>query len=208
MTKEEIIGGAYLKLTGGYPNMDSTTWWEDVDLLLAPAVNFVMNGDYFLTKRDELEEKIIQPLFVQTYKNIDITFDNDLELKVFTLPKKPLALPKLRSITYIGDNKGNAFVPIEQGGNQMQKYYHKFKECQTSYDIQGMQVFLYYYPALLKKAMVRMVVSASDLADTDEVMLPDGGELRVMDLMVQFFIGERQLPKDYLNTGKEPNLQQ
>ncbi len=207
MTKEELVGAAYLKLTDGFPTMDASTWWDDVDLLLAPAVNYVMLGDYFLSKRDEFEEKIIQPLFIQTFKNISIVEDEDSGKKKMTLPKRPLALPKLRSIVFVGDMKDNEFVPMEQNGGPMQKYLTKFKECQTSWIVEGVEIFLENAPPILKKGKVKMVVSAKDLANTDEVVLPEGGELQVMDLMVQFFTGQKPLPKDYYNTGHEPNIQ-
>jgi hypothetical protein len=67
MTKEELIGAAYVKIAGGYPTMDLSTWWEDVELLLPAAINYVISGDYFIGKRDEGEDKMIQPLFLNTY---------------------------------------------------------------------------------------------------------------------------------------------
>lgn len=206
MTKEEITGLAFLKLNEMYPTMDSSTWWEDVDLLLAPAVNYVMLGDYFFSKREEGEEKVLQPLFIQTFKNIDITYDADIEKYVFTLPKKPLKFPKNRAVPYVGTMLGDQFVPIEQSGGVMQQYYSGFKQEQTSYDLIGMQGVLENKPPLLKKLMVKQMVSISDILDTDEVMLPEGGELAVIDLMVRFFTGEQPLPKDYYNTGKEPQI--
>jgi len=208
MTKSELVGAAYLKLTGGYPNTDSSTWWEDVDLLIAPAINFVMNADYFISKRDEGEEKIIQPLFLQSFK-IPITFDALTKKHQSVLPKKPLAFPKNRAIPYVGTIFGNQFVPIEQSGGAMQKYFSGLKQEQTSYELEGKTITYENLPALLKsgKVLVKMLVSATDLADDDEIMLPDGAEFQVINLMVEFFIGQKQLPKDYYNTNKEPNTQ-
>lgn len=204
MTKEEITGIAFLKLEGGFPTMDSSLWWEDVDLLFGPAVNYVMTGDYFMQKRDENEEKVLQPLFIQTFKNIGITYDTDTEKWGFTLPYKPLAFPKNRAVPFVGTVLGEQFVPIEQSGGAMQQYFSGMKQCVTSYDLIGMKGTLENKPPLLEKLMVKMIVNASSLADTDEVLLPDGGELQVADLMVQFFTGQKMLPKDYYNTGKDP----
>lgn len=206
MTKSELVGAAYLKLTGGYPNTDASTWWEDVDLLIAPAVNYVMNADYFIGKREEGEEKILQPLFIQTFY-VDVTFDSVRKMQSFMLPKKPISLPKNRAVPFVGGLGGDAFVPIQQGGSTMQKYYGALKTDQTSYELEGMKGFLRNANPLLSKIMVKEIVSASDIGDDEEITLPDGGELQVIGMMVDFFIGQKQLPKDYYNTNKEPNTQ-
>jgi len=206
MTKAELTGAAYLKLTGGYPTTDNSTWWEDVDILLAPAINYVMNADYFLQKRDEGEEKIIQPLFIQTYKNVAITYQSDIEKYTSVLPHRPLALPKNRAVSFVGTVLGQHFVPIEQGGLAMQGYYGGFKECQTSYSLEGKQITYENLDPLFADggvAMVKMIVNVADLGDDEEILLPDGGELRVIDMLVEFFLGQRMLPKDYYNTNKD-----
>lgn len=206
MTKEEIIAGAFLKLTGGHPTTDNSTWWDDVDLLFGPAVNFAMTQDYFMSKREEGEEKVLQPLFIQTFKNIAITYDIDREKFVSTLPYSPLAFPKNRAVPYVGTITGDPFIPIEQGGGVMQKYFSCFKVDETSYELEGLEITYENLPPLLESGnvMVKMIVSAKSLADTDEVFLPEGGELQVMTIMVEFFTGQRLLPKDYYNSNKEP----
>ncbi len=203
MTKGEIVGAAYVQLTSGYPNTDSSTWWEDVDLLFSPAVNFVMTGDYFMAKRDEGEEKIIQPLFVQTFKGIAVTDDADRGKKTSTLPKPPLAFPKNRAVPYVGTVLGKQFIPIEQSGGAMQEYFAGFKTEECSYELEGLIIIYHNLPAGVTSVMIKELVSAKSILDTEEVLLPDGGELKVMELMVDFFTGKRQLPKDYYNTNKE-----
>lgn len=208
MTKSELVGAAYLKLTGGYPNTDSSTWWEDVDLLIAPAINYAMNADYFISKRDEGEEKIIQPLFIQHF-TVPVVLDSAINKFKSTLPKRPLALPKNRAVPYVGTLFGDQFVPIEQSGGAMQKYFASLKPLQASYELEGKTLYFYNLPPSVKNGnvLVKMIVSAKDLADDDEVMLPEGTELQVINLMVEFFLGQRSLPKDYFNTNKEPNTQ-
>lgn len=207
MTKSELVGAAYLKLTGGYPNTDSSTWWEDVELLIAPAVNYVMNADYFISKRDEGEEKILQPLFIQTFTGIPVEYDSKRRKHFFTLPKRPIALPKNRAVPFVGTVCGKQFVPIEQSGGSMQGYFAALKVNQTSYSLEGMIGWLENANPLLEEVMVKEIVNVSDIGDDEEIMLPDGQELQVIELMVQFFTGQKALPKDYYNTNKEPNTQ-
>lgn len=208
MTKAELVGAAYIKLTGGYPNTDASTWFEDVELLLAPAVNYVMNADYFISKRDEGDEKIIQPLFLQTYR-IRATLDQDSRKYKATLPRKPLALPKNRAVPYVGTLYGEQFVPIEQSGGVMQKYFSFLKQAQASYELEGQDLYFHNLPPVARNGdiLVKMIVSVASLDDDDEIILPEGGEIQVINLLLEFFLGQRQLPKDYYNTNKEPNIQ-
>lgn len=203
MTKGEIVGAAYVKLTSGYPSTDNSTWWDDVDLLFAPAVNYVLIGDYFMSKRDEGEEKIIQPLFLQTFKNVAIIYDNDRRAYKSSLPKPPMSMPKNRAVPYVGTLGGNQFIPIEQSGGHMQQYFSGFKTDQCSYQLEGMEVIYHNIDPLLEKVMIKQIVSARSIQNDEEVLLPDGGELTVMDLMIDFFLGKKELPKDYYNTNKE-----
>lgn len=203
MTKAELVSQAYLRITNGYPNTDLSTWYDDVDLLLAPAVNFVLTKQYFIEKADE-GSRIIQPLLLQTY-TADVGYDDELGLYKIVLPKKPIALPNGRGITFIGTFKGQSYIPIGQNGGSMQKYYCKHKKGQGSYELVGMEALLHNHNVLNKKLKVRQLVDASELNDDDEIMLPSGSEFEVMDLMIDFFLGQRELPKDYLNTGKEGN---
>lgn len=206
MTKAELIGLAYLKLTDNFPTMDNAVWWDDVELLLAPAVNYVINGDYFIGKREEGEDKILQPLFIQTFMNVPITYDKLRKKRSFILPKKPIALPKNRAVPFVGTADGKQFIPVEQSGGAMQDYFKAFKQDQTSYELEGTKGILHNCDPLLQNLMVKEIVSVSDIGDDEDILLPDGAEIQIAELMVKFFTKEQPLPKDYYNSGKEPQI--
>lgn len=200
-TKAEIVSAAYIKISGGYPTADLSTWYDDVDFLLAPAVNFVLTKQYFIDKNDE-GDRLLQPLFIQAY-TVDVEDDQERGMRKITLPKKPITLPGGRGVQFIGSLRGQAYIPLAPNGGSMQQYYSKHKKKQTSYELEGMTAYLYNAQPLVDKARVKMMVDVSDLNDNDELMLPSGAELEVIDILVEFFTGQRALPKDYINSGKE-----
>lgn len=204
-TKSGLAGFAWTKVLGGYPTADASVWIQDVDFLMAAAVNYVQNKNYFIDNRAEGEGRRIQPLFLITFKNVGVTYDADLEKRKSILPKKPLALPLARAIPFIGSMTGKQFVPTEQGFGSMTEYTQPMKGCQTSFEITGLDVLYENLPPLQEEVMIRMLVNAVDMEDDDDLFLPDGAEIEIANLMVEFFTGQRQLPKDYLPSGKDPN---
>lgn len=203
-TKAEIVSQAYLKITEFYPNSDLSRWYEDAEFLLAPAVNFVQLKQYFVEKNDE-GERLIQPALLQSF-NVVLESDAETGLMKFTLPRRPVTLPNGRGIQFIGPYRGQAYIPVGQNGGSMQGYYAKHKKNQASYELDGLKVLV--YNSKTRKLRVRMIVDVSDLKDDDEILLPSGSELEVINLIVDFFVGNRPLPsgyKDYINSGKEAN---
>lgn len=206
MTVEEIRGAVLLKITGGEPSSDSSVWIGDIDTLLAPAVNYVQTKQYFIDKREEDGDKIIQHLMLQTFGgNRELTIQTDpvRKRKYFTLPKRPLSLSNGRALQFVGDVRGKAWIPLAQGGEEMQEYYEKFKGCQTSYRPEGLKVYLWNLEPLVGYAMVKMIVNVQDLEDTDEIMLPSGGEIEVITLIYEWMSGQRAMPKDVIVDQKD-----
>ena len=206
MTVEEIRGSVLLKLSGGEPSADTSVWMSDIDSLLAPAVNYVQTKQYFIDKREEDGDKIIQHLMLQTFganRELPILTDAVRKRKYFMLPKRPLSLSNGRALQFVGDVRGKSWIPLAQGGEDMQEYYEKYKGCQTSYRPEGLKVYLWNVGALVSSAMVKMIVNVQDLNDTDEVMLPSGGEIEVITLIYEWIRGQRAMPKDVIADGKD-----
>lgn len=197
MTVEEIRGAVLLKLTGGRPSSDNSVWLSDIDTLLAPAVNYVQTKQYFIDGNAESDKHLIQHFMLQTY-TVDIEEDTIRKRKFATLPKTPLSLPNGRALQFVGDIRGRSFIPLQQGGEAMQEYYEKFKKGTTSYRPEGLKVYLWCLPPLATKVMLKMLVNVKSLADTEEVLLPSGGEIEVITLIYEWISGQRATPKDVI----------
>lgn len=202
MTVEEIKGQVLLKLTGGEPSSDSSVWLSDIDSLLAPAVNYVQTKQYFVDRQSEEDKHLIQQFMLQVY-TVSITDDTTRGRKKFTLPKTPLSLPNGRALQFVGDIKGRGWIPLSQGAEDLQEYYGKFKKNVTSYRPEGLTVYLWNIGPLVTQALVKMLVNVKDLTDSEEVLLPSGGELEVITLIYEWISGQRQMPKDTIIDQKD-----
>lgn len=208
MTVEEIRGAVLLKITGGEPSSDSSVWISDIDTLLAPAINYVQTKQYYVDKQDG-DTHLIQHLMLQTYggnREIPIQDDTVRKQKYFILPKRPLSLPNGRALHFVGDVRGRQWIPLTQGGEGLQDYYSKFKKNVTSYRPEGLKVYL-WNTGITTHAMVKMIVNISELLDMDEIILPSGGELEVINLIYEWVSGQRAMPKDLIIDQKDKPTQ-
>lgn len=201
-TKGELIGAIYLKISGGEPSSDISVWKSDIEVLLAPAINFVQTKQYFIDKQDE-GQRLIQNFMLQTFDDLPILLDNNRKQHYFLLPKQPLSLPNGRALNFVGNSRGKRFIPLAQGAEDLQEEYCKFKQDVTSFRPEGLKVYLWNKPALLTKAMVKMIVDVSDLQDEDLVMIPSGSELEVITLIYEWLTGQRAMPKDVIVDQKD-----
>ena len=202
MTVEALRGQILLRLSGGEPSSDLSTWLSDIDSLLAPAVNYVQTKQYFIDAKSEEERHLIQQFMLQPY-TVSITEDTTRKRKKFTLPKTPLSLPNGRALQFVGDISGRGWIPLAQGAEDMQEHYEKFKKNVTSYRPEGLTVYLWNVGPLVTQALVKMLVNVTSLSDADEVLLPSGGELEVITLIYEWISGQRAMPKDLVIDQKD-----
>lgn len=200
-TKAQLISQALLKVEGGVATTDSAIKWGEMETYLAMAVNYVMTGQYWAENRSEGGHNI-NPLLYTVFENITINQDSTTQRYYFTLPKNVITLPKGRALEVM-TMCGKTCFPLNQGDDALEQYYGKLKK-NISYLIEGQtHVWLYNKPALVKAIRTKQWVHVQDLADTDLVILPSDGDTKVVDLMVNFFLGERQMPKDYQEDSKD-----
>lgn len=201
MTKGQLIGQILLKVEGGVPSTDSSVKWGECETYLAMAVNYVMTGQYWAENRSEGGHNI-NPLLYTVFENITISQDTLTSRYYFTLPKSLITLPKGRALEVM-TMCGKTCFPLTQGDDALEQYYGKFKKS-ISYLIEGQtKVWLYNKPALVNAVRTKQWVHVGDLLDTDLVILPSDGDLKVVDLAVSWMTGERQMPKDYKEDTKD-----
>ena len=208
MTKAELIGQVLLKVTGGILTEDNSVLYEDVQALLVPAMNHVVMEQYYLDKQDEEGERIINPLLLTPYTISTISDDTERNQKYITLPQRPVTLPRARAVPFVGSTRGKQFMPLELGAEALVDHYAGINAAVTLYQHEGSKVYFWNLPAGTNAIRVKMLVNVADLADTDEIVLPSGGDLKVIQILVEYFTGQREVPEDVKVNFKNVNSQQ
>jgi hypothetical protein len=200
-TKAALISQALIRVEGGAITSDSDVRWGEMETYLSMAVNYVMVGQYWAENKAEGGHNI-NPLLYTVFENIAIQTDSTTSRKYFTLPKNLITLPKARALE-VNTMCGKMCFPLTQGDNALEQYYGKLKKSISYFPEGQLKVWLYNVPALVTAIRTKQWVHVQDLADTDLVILPSDGDTKVVDLMVQFFTGERQMPKDYTQDSQD-----
>lgn len=200
-TKSALIGQALIRIQGGEVTTDSDVHWGEMETYLSMAVNYVMVGQYWAENKSEGGHNI-NPLLYTVFENIAIQTDGTTQRKYFTLPKNLITLPKARALE-VNTMCGKMCFPLTQGDNALEQYYGGLKKSISYFPEGQLKIWLYNVPALVSAVRTKQWVHVQDLADTDLVILPSDGDTKVVDLMVQFFLAERQTPKDYIQDSKD-----
>lgn len=202
MTKAEIISQSLLQIYGGVLTSDATTRWGECETYLAMAVNYVMTGNYWLETKAE-GEKTINPLLLTVFENVSIVYSESHFRYYADLPKNVITLPKGRALE-ITTMCGKKCFPLGQGDDALEQYYGCYKTV-MSYQLEGQRrVWLYNKPKLVTALRPKYMVSVHDLEDTDEIILPSDGYVKVVEMMVGFLRNEKMESKDYAENAK-PN---
>lgn len=201
-TKAELISQALLVVGGGIITPDLTVRWGECETYLAMAVNYVQTGNYWVESKAE-GEKTINPLLLTTFDNIPIFYSEDNRIHYADLIKNVITLPKGRGLKITTMCGKNCF-PLGEGDDALEGFYGPYKNV-ISYQIQNAKrIWLYNLPKLVEALRSKQLVHVNDLADTDEIILPSDGYVKVVEMMVAFLRNEKLENKDYQENGK-PN---
>ncbi len=202
MTKAEIIGQVLLMFSGGRPNTDMSVRKNDVAVLIAPAVNYLNTNQYYLEKAQEDGSKDVNPLMLQVF-GVKVLFDEKRGRKYSDLPTPPITLPSGRSVDYVGSYQGSSYIPISSQDIELEQYYACYKKNVTSYNIEGKRIWYYNAPPLVDEVLIKMIVSADNILDNDQVPVTPGKEPELLKIIYELLTGQRELKADPINDGQE-----
>lgn len=160
-----------------------------------------MVGQYWAENKSEGGHNI-NPLLYTVFENVAIDTDSTTGRKYFNLPAPLITLPKARALE-VNTMAGKMCFPLTQGDNALEEYYGCLKKSISYFPEGQTRVWLYNVPALVKALRTKQWVHIGDIDDDTEIILPSDGDTKVIDLMVQFMLGERQTPKDYTEDSKD-----
>lgn len=202
MTKGEAIELVLQKVSGGTVNQDTSRRirYEDVEAYLTPAINYAITKQYYINKKEEGESTVSNE-FVATYF-MDVEFDSNRDAYFSNLPAKLITLPKNRGIRYVGAIKGdNQFIEANLTATKHDSYYTGSTAKLTLYRLVGSKLYYFNISSTVKEVIIQMIASINDLNDEDELPVPAGYEIEIIDLCAQFFLGQREVPQDVTNNN-------
>lgn len=189
-----MIKGYYIDsvtdlINGGDDNDKKEVWREDIDSLLPAAVNFVVVGalwEQFAREGD----KDINNGFIMPFLNVVL---NTVGSKTtFTIPETIIPLPSDRGVRMVTSVEGDhLYQKMNDNLYSNWNYYKKIMINQRFYRLIGQTGIVYNKPALETEVNLYLLVTADNYADTDELPVPAGKELAVVQQLFVLFSKQR-----------------
>ena len=213
MTKGEMVELVYLYVSGGQLNADINIKREDISAMLAIAVNFIILKETRLRKREgmsELEgtESGVDSDFLGTFY-LDVQYDEQRGLYYIEPTVRVTPLPFNRGIDMVAPLQGHVNYVRMKGQFEDVGIGHVLRN-QTRYWFErvgtAQRIYLKNIPESVNTLMMKAVVSADDLGDDDEIPVPSGTEMEVLQVLQQWFSGEKQIPEDLRNDNSDGSI--
>lgn len=210
MTKGEMIELVYLGVQGGQPSPDVNVRREDIATYLAPAINYVTTGEIRARRREEaqfgwLSGPVVDNDFLGTYY-LDVLYDDQRGLRYAELPVKIVSLPSNDGLNLVAPMQGSTpFIKLRSQFEDAGSEGMFINQTRYWYERVGMSDRIYFknISNVVAQVMTRLVVSIEDLGDDDQVPVPSGVEVQILDLVIAWFTKQRQMPADMLNNNKD-----
>lgn len=201
MKKSELVSLAREKAYR-YANQENAKAKPYAEAYLVAAANYVLTKQYYIDYQDG--DKDMNGLFLAVYEDVPVLWNSSRKVFYINLPAKVLALPKDRGLPYIGPLGNETLQYPIVGQSTISMAGHYFEYSTTSFvQIEGEKAILRNHSDIVKSVMVKMIVDVGALGEDDEVPLPAGSEIEVINLIGDFLLGRRQLPQDNLNDERE-----
>lgn len=205
MTKGKFIDTILIRVNGGVLNDESAVWRQDIRAYLSAAVNYCIMQGYYTGIKSE-GNRDLSAIFYGYFPTIAISKDATKNNRAYiTLPKGTIALPRNQGIRFVTDVNEKTFKPLSDNSIHSIKHYERMFPDVSYFRLEGKKIYLYNINPLLESVNLTMIVNVDDLDSTDDLPIPAGLEDQAIDLCVQFFTGERQLPADEKNDKTDIN---
>lgn len=215
MTKRQIADLVLANAGGGIPTEDLSVRMAEVIRLVAPAINYVTIADYRINRRMNQSDSTAMDrtadlsYFIGTY-DLDVLKDSSRRLYYSPVAQGVADVPSLAAIETILP-KGASEV-----GFSMIRSHVELIGVEEA--ILGTQVFAWiekvngedriYYknlsPLVKKNGVVaRMATNIQSVEIDEELPVPDHVIMDALQLLRDWFTGQRQMPEELVNNGKD-----
>ena len=212
MTKGQMIEAVYLSVSGGRPAADVDVHRADIENLLGAAISFVMNQhtDEMIKRNAALLRLFgaaVPQLSGQFATTLNATPVEDLSrgLYYIDLVSGLLPMPGNSAIDMLAPKKGRtAYTRISS-----QSEVAGIPDCLpvTFYWLEGSRIWIDGLSFPVCEHIVKVFADPVKAGDDTEFNLPDGIEMRTIEMLTQYFINQRLMPQDVTYTDTDERNQ-
>lgn len=188
-------------------NLDNATRKAYVKKYLGACVNYLNTKQYYAQQKDPDGLAEFDSQFVGAMEEVDVNMDEMRNQFYITIPGIRAAYIFGKDIIYIGPamNQANGYIPVQQ--NQYRVTARSLGSSSRRYYMieNGTTAFLFNHPSSVSKLYVKRLWNVDEIQDSDPLPITTDQELPLLEMMVQFFLGKRQLPQDTVNNNKDFN---
>lgn len=195
MLKGEIKELIFQRVNGGKATTDTRIFLEDIEAMLAPAINFALTQNYYIARKNYDD---INYDFISTFY-LNVAYDTTRELNYVDLPSRVMPLPNNKGNWFIGGITGKSFMWSSTAQRQHNSYYPQLDQ-ETIALREGDKIYLQNLAPTVTQVMFQGIMSLEDLDDDQDLPVPAGTEFQIINLAVEFFTGQRAIPDD-----RQPN---
>lgn len=191
---------------GNIPNNNGIQQ-DDIDWLICDAANYLIRVDLYQAIKEE-GRRAVDPLFIQTFVNVPILYDDSREKYYIELPATPIALKRGLATYEIGFmvDEECSFVPVPPGWGAMSKSSpSRTLEGNIGIMLEGLKVYLVVnfeqYKDKVKVLLVKMIGSIKNIDSDTEMPIPDDYIWQIIEMCAQWLTNPQARP-DTLNDRK------
>ena len=201
MTRKGLIEMVQFRLAGGNTTADGLGKYhpEIIAAFIARAFEQIMYA-VFVRDKSNLD------LYAKWYDNVPVVFDNSRQTYTATLPNSVIQFPEgagIRRLMPCRLHKGtmlDSFVPVKVGAEEAYSNLEAGKiTTKGMYRLIGKTIDLPMHDANVQYLSMLLVVPFDKLADEDEIYLPSGQDVTLIDTVTQLMSGKK--PEDQSNNN-------
>jgi hypothetical protein len=202
MTVGAFIEAAYLRITGGQPSTDNSVMLSDIKAYLPAAANYAMDKAYNINLQTEGDRDVPSEFYAQ-FDDVEIVRTGNVPYAELVKGVVPLKVGS--GIRFVYDDCGNQYSPLSDADMSTIAYYSTQMADMRFFRRIGNKLNLYGVNPLAEVLNYQAVTRIEDLEDTDELPIQGGLENDVLELLVAWFTGQRQVPYDNKIDTKDVN---
>jgi hypothetical protein len=201
-SKQTICEQAQRIINGGNTTTDTEVTLQELAVAMGQIFGSVVRRVYF-EGRNEGEE-YINGDFIFTFKNIDVTLDEDLDQYYSIMPQTNITLPRDMGVYHVSlmKEQDRPFVPLSNSFQALSRGLEVNRlENRWGYYKEQDRIYFHNLKAIdgVEKIMMKLVAPLGHVAFDDTVSIPDDIQSELVTMLVQMYTVQDQTEKDIIN---------